>query len=70
MKRCAVPLLLSLLGLSGCQSVPVAPDAPAHEGCRYLERDLTVPWAQRAYWCRPDRPREPADRFCVGDTCQ
>ena len=70
MKRCAGLLLLSLFGLSGCQTVPVAPNAPADVGCRDPERDLTVPWAQRVYWCRPDRPRTPEAAFCVGDTCR
>jgi len=70
MKRCAGLLLLSLFGLSGCQTVPVAPNAPADAGCRDPERDLTVPWAQRVYWCRPDRPRTLEAAFCVGDTCR
>jgi hypothetical protein len=68
MKRGAV-LFLGLLGLGGCQTVPVAPNPPVDGGCRYPERDLTVPWAQRVYWCRPDRPVAPEIPFCVGDAC-
>ena len=72
MKRGAVSLLLSLFGLSGCLTVPVAPNASAStfEGCRYPERDLTIPWAQRVYWCRPDHPRASEAAFCVGDACR
>jgi hypothetical protein len=60
---------LGLMGLSGCQAVPVTPEAMPPVACRYPERDLTVPWAQRVYWCRPDRPVAPEIPFCVGDAC-
>ena len=69
MKCGAGLLLLSLFGLSGCPTVPVTPNAAADASCRYPERDLTVPWAQRVYWCRPDRPRAPETAFCVWVAC-
>lgn len=44
MKQWIVLILLSLY-LSACSIL-----APIHE-CQYTQRDLTVNWEERLYWC-------------------
>lgn len=41
----AACLLTACTGLSGSR---------ADSGCQYRERDLTVNWYARSYWCIPD----------------
>lgn len=48
---CVLPVVLAAaLSLGGCATTaePVVSHA-----CAYKERDLTLPWSQRAYWCVP-----------------
>lgn len=48
---CVLPLVVAtVLFLGGCATTaePVVSHA-----CVYKERDLTLPWSQRAYWCVP-----------------
>lgn len=45
--------LLCTLLLTGCVTITT----PESRECRYVERDLTQPWAERAYWCEPDTLR-------------
>lgn len=47
---CVLPFLLVAMLFGGCAttSEPVVGTA-----CAYKERDLTVLWSQRAYWCVP-----------------
>ncbi len=40
-------VIITALVLSGCQT------PTSLSSCRYTERDLTVPWASRQYWCWP-----------------
>ena len=35
-------------------NTPVPARLSGREDCQTLERDLTVPWARRYYWCYPD----------------
>lgn len=43
-------LWVLVVGVSGCTSYS-APLPSA--SCVYPERDLTIPWAERTYWCLP-----------------
>ncbi len=53
--------LIALSLLLGCASTqPVVTSTPntevspkAKKACQYLQRDLTVAWQQRSYWCIP-----------------
>ena len=54
MKRffCLVSMLVvGAFALGGCVTTREAPNT----GCQYKERDLTVPWAERGYWCEPHK---------------
>lgn len=42
-------LLLSVSLLGGC----VTTQGGDKRECRFIERDLTQPWATRSYWCAP-----------------
>lgn len=50
MKQRLLLLAVSTL-LSACNSLS---GGQADSGCRYRERDLTVGWYSRSYWCIPD----------------
>lgn len=50
--RLALMLVVGAFALGGCVTTREA----THIGCQYKERDLTLPWAQRAYWCEPQLP--------------
>lgn len=47
--RLALVLVVGAFVLGGCVTTREA----LKTGCQYKERDLTVAWAQRAYWCEP-----------------
>ncbi len=55
-------LALSIGLLSACSSLGQTPLFPAGSGepkvpqnCNYVQRDLSVPWSDRYYWCRDSR---------------
>jgi len=50
MKQRLFLLAVSVL-LSACTSLS---GSRADGGCQYRERDLTVNWFSRSYWCVPD----------------
>lgn len=50
MKTFLLPLVFACL-LTACTSLP---GSRADGGCQYRERDLTVSWFSRSYWCVPD----------------
>lgn len=56
--RLASMLVVGAFALGGCVTTREAPNI----GCQYKERDLTVPWAQRAYWCKPQKTVEDSRR--------
>lgn len=43
--------------LAACSS---APSADPRHACTYRQRDLTVSWYERSYWCTPDAAPLPA----------
>lgn len=55
--RLALMLVVGAFALGGC----VATREPTNTGCQYKERDLTLPWAERAYWCLPQSQTGKAD---------
>lgn len=50
MKTVLLPLVFACL-LSACTSLS---GSRTDGGCQYRERDLTVNWYSRSYWCVPD----------------
>ena len=50
MKTFLLPLVFACL-LSACTSLS---GNRADGGCQYRERDLTVNWYSRSYWCVPN----------------
>ena len=50
MKKYLLPLVCTCL-LTACSSLA---GSHAGGGCQYRERDLTVHWFSRSYWCVPD----------------
>lgn len=57
MQGAIIPTLLIALLVSGCAiTQPKAvTEADAVSSCRFIERNLTVKWADRSYWCVPQR---------------
>ena len=58
MKTFLLPLVFACL-LSACTSLS---GNRADGGCQYRERDLTVNWYERSYWCVPDGTPNAASR--------
>lgn len=36
------------------------PGSQSHKGCKYIQRNLTVRWQNRTYWCIPDNKPKPS----------
>lgn len=60
MRKLFLLLLFKSLFLSGCTAYRLAEDNDEYnqpKRCQYAERDLTVNWAERHYWCNPQEQR-------------
>lgn len=56
MKKLFLLLFFASLFLSGCSAYRLAPyneEPDLLRNCAYAERDLTVNWVDRHYWCDP-----------------
>ncbi len=47
------PLMISLISISLLASCTSSPHKTNYAKCELPERDLTVAWHQRSYWCAP-----------------
>lgn len=58
MQRAVITSLLMASLLGGCaftQPPMEEADTTTTSPCRFIERNLTVKWADRSYWCIPQR---------------
>lgn len=53
-----LPVLFLTVLLAGCAGSAGSNQNAAAGACIYKERDLTLPWAGRTYWCKPATPTQ------------
>lgn len=51
-------LLLLATMLGACTTTQTQLSTKDKNGCQYIERNLTVEWPQRTYWCVPGATKQ------------